>query len=912
MADAPANPFGTDPLLSELAYRVRRFGEVIPDLVGRRLALYGAGAIAREVIHQHADKVDIMALVEEHPSRDDVEGIPVLSLEDAVDRGVDTIVIATKSSVELYVARRIGAFCAERGIALLDLYGNDVPELMSHDEALPLDRLLGLVEGYDVLCVDAASLRCNGLEYWVTRQAGIVVPRDEILRLVRHAKECGVTTVTLVEEWGVGSYTSEFLDGFDVVLRTGELGCTKESGVFRVLRSRFPGKRIAHVGSGRDRDALMPRLVGVDGYCLLEGEEVPLEERLVGTTLSRPGNGAERVMLDMLERGPSREGTSPQWSFGYRCLGPLLVGYVSWLANNVHELDGVIFPARDGWLMRRAYEAFVEARSSLSLPPSCYLPISRKAALRAILDEPEFRDMLPSCVSGLTPSEMLRDFVGLSEDRFVVASGHDADDERDRRMATLDNADAIARAAQEARENMLRHLDLLGLGAGKAYAFCDFAALGTCQLLFQQIVPFELHGLYVGLRNPQFRPEGANPRSFLPVRRFGLDTLLLTIEPYLCSADPCLAGFDGEGRPVYARETRDAEDIGAMLLAHEGAMAFVGEFLAEPGSDDGVVGERLVCEVLEHEVDTMPPLGRIDDLTGKPYALGTQAAAERSVRDVLLGLLGAFDRVCSKHGLSYVATHGTLLGAVRDGGFAAGDDDLDVAMPRADYDRLVELAQEGAFAEPYALQTPENDPSCFVGGYARLRDASTTAVVPGDEDRDGNQGMWMDVMPLDDCPVEDAAVERRQRIVRTWQRALYAKTYGFDMRRLWGTDPRKMSGFFLLADLTRRDVLLRRLRRACTACRPTGMLTIFCGNYRNRRNDVRFRAEDVATARRVPFCGTTIPIPANAEDWLDRRYGPSWREVPEELPERSAHDVLLDPNMPYEQYLRSWREGQHD
>ena len=149
MADAPANPFGTDPLLTELVYRVRRFGEVIPDLVGRRLALYGAGAIAREVIHQHADKVDIMALVEEHPSRDDVEGIPVLSLEDAVDRGVDTIVIATKSSVELYVARRIGAFCAEWGIALVDLYGNDVPELMSHDEALPLDRLLGLVEGYD-------------------------------------------------------------------------------------------------------------------------------------------------------------------------------------------------------------------------------------------------------------------------------------------------------------------------------------------------------------------------------------------------------------------------------------------------------------------------------------------------------------------------------------------------------------------------------------------------------------------------------------------------------------------------------------------------------------------------------------------------------------------------------------------
>lgn len=60
----------------------------------------------------------------------------------------------------------------------------------------------------------------------------------------------------------------------------------------------------------------------------------------------------------------------------------------------------------------------------------------------------------------------------------------------------------------------------------------------------------------------------------------------------------------------------------------------------------------------------------------------------------ILKILLAVDKVCKEHGLRYYIMAGTMLGAVRHKGFIPWDDDLDIGMPRADYDLLMSHSKE--------------------------------------------------------------------------------------------------------------------------------------------------------------------------------------------------------------------------
>ena len=110
--------------------------------------------------------------------------------------------------------------------------------------------------------------------------------------------------------------------------------------------------------------------------------------------------------------------------------------------------------------------------------------------------------------------------------------------------------------------------------------------------------------------------------------------------------------------------------------------------------------------------------------------------------------VSTFIDICTKLKLRWFAQGGTVLGAVRHQGFIPWDDDLDIGMPRADYDLLMTNAKEW-LPEPYEAVCAENDKE-YPLPFAKIQDADTTLIERMHLKYLG--GVYIDVFPLDGVP----------------------------------------------------------------------------------------------------------------------------------------------------------------
>ena len=137
-----------------------------------------------------------------------------------------------------------------------------------------------------------------------------------------------------------------------------------------------------------------------------------------------------------------------------------------------------------------------------------------------------------------------------------------------------------------------------------------------------------------------------------------------------------------------------------------------------------------------------------------------------------LKILDEVDRVCHELNICYYITAGTLLGAVRHGGFIPWDDDLDIVMPRDDYERFLKECN-GVIDKKYYCQSRYNS-DVFPNNFAKVRIKNTAFVEKGLEpiaDR-LDMGIYIDVFPLDSAKKENG-IQKWQKFFIERATALY-------------------------------------------------------------------------------------------------------------------------------------------
>ena len=244
------------------------------------------------------------------------------------------------------------------------------------------------------------------------------------------------------------------------------------------------------------------------------------------------------------------------------------------------------------------------------------------------------------------------------------------------------------------------------------------------------------------------------------------------------------------------------------------------------------------------------------------------------MKSIELEIMDEIDRVCQAHGVLYFLGYGSLLGAVRHGGFIPWDDDMDIVMMRDQYELLMEHFNEWHTTERFKLVSYRDKSSIYQ--FAKIVDTSTV-VYENFVGKKASTGVWVDIFPFDHYS------DKSSSLLRKHQRVGLLRSFAV-------TDP--TTGSNALIKLTKRMVcpfvknkdvyeLARKLDSIAMQINDDNARTHYVLDVLDGSKPTQ--AYPVASFEpvRMKFENRTYSAPSGYEDILTLQYG-DWRTPPAE------------------------------
>lgn len=143
----------------------------------------------------------------------------------------------------------------------------------------------------------------------------------------------------------------------------------------------------------------------------------------------------------------------------------------------------------------------------------------------------------------------------------------------------------------------------------------------------------------------------------------------------------------------------------------------------------------------------------------------------KEIQSYILPVMKYIDEVCEKHNLRYSLARGSMLGAIRHKGFIPWDDDMDIIMPRPDFDKLIEIFNKNK-NERFKILSPYDYDSFYVGQMMKIYDSSTKLHEFSDK-YNLVYGAYVDVFPIDGIPTDINKAKKHHKKYNKYRKILH-------------------------------------------------------------------------------------------------------------------------------------------